>query len=145
MVTSFLQSFSNVVALSVKAIEDWNSVSMGILSGQEGRPTRRAYRIRYKGIQESRAFPSQPIEMRCFIHSGTIRRNGVLRVIVRKDKQDVGPFSRQSDWTEYPRKEYQSADLQTSAHRLVHNWEQPRERWHYRSCGRRLLENGARN
>jgi hypothetical protein len=92
VVAALLQMLRHVVPRAIEAIEHRHAVEMRILPGEQRGATGRADGIGDKRILEPHAFPGEAVNVGCLVHLRTVSRDGVLRVVVGKDEEDVGSW-----------------------------------------------------
>ena len=92
VVASGLQMLGDVVPCPIEAVEDRDSVLVGVLPGQKRRAARGADGIGDKRIQKPSPLSRQSIQMWGSVDLGPIRRDRSLGMVVREDEKDVGPL-----------------------------------------------------
>ena len=91
VVAALLEQPRNRHAGTVEAIEHRHTIEVRVLSRQDGRPARRADRVRGKDVRQQRTFAGDAVEIRRLVDARAIGPNGVRRVVVGHDEDDVGP------------------------------------------------------
>ena len=89
VIAAGLQVLGDVVARAIKAIENRHAVQVGILPGEQRGSARRADGVGDEGIREPRTAHGQPVDVRRGVHLRPVGGDGVLRVIVGEDEEDV--------------------------------------------------------
>ena len=67
-----------------------HAVDMAVFPGEEDGPAGSADGIGDETVLEQGAFPCQPVDVRCFDKCASIAADGLLGMVVRHDKEDVG-------------------------------------------------------
>ena len=75
---------------AVEAVEDGDSVPVGVCAGQHGGPARRADGVRDEGVPEEHSLPGEAVEVRGLVDARAVGGDRVSGVVVRHDEDDVG-------------------------------------------------------
>jgi hypothetical protein len=105
VVASLLQQPRDGRARPVEAVEHRDAVYVRVLTGQDRSAAWRADRVGREDARQHRALTRQPIDIRRLVDTRPIRANGMCRVVVAHDKDDVGPVGarrlcRRAHWPE---------------------------------------------
>ncbi len=84
-----LKVFGDVVAGAVEPVEDRHAVLVRILAGQEGGAAGGADGVGDEGVGEAGSFVGQAVEVWRLVDLGAVGRDGVLRVVVGEEEEDV--------------------------------------------------------
>ena len=91
VVPALLQQPRDCHPRAVEPIEHGHAVQVRVLAGQNRGAARRADRVRGKHVREQRALAGQPIDVRRLVDARPVGADGVRRVVVGHDEDDVGP------------------------------------------------------
>ena len=92
VIAAGLQVLGHVVARAIEAVEHRHAVEVRILPGEQRGAAGRADGIGDKRIREPHAFLGEPVDVRRLVHLRAIGGDGVLRVVVGEDEEDVGSW-----------------------------------------------------
>ena len=92
VVAALLQQLRDRRAAAVEPVENGHAVDVRVLAGEDGGAARRADRVGGEDVFEERALFGNAIEVRRLVDARPIGADGVRRVIVRHDEDDVGPI-----------------------------------------------------
>ena len=89
VVAGSLQVLGDIVSRTIEAVEYGHAVEVRVLTSEQSGAARGADGIDDEGIDEARSALSQSIDIRRLVHLRTVGRDGMLRVVVREDEEDV--------------------------------------------------------
>ena len=92
VVAALLQQLRDRRTAAVEPVENGHAVDVRVLAGEDGGAARRADRVGGEDVFEERALFGNAIEVRRLVDARPIGADGVRRVIVRHDEDDVGPI-----------------------------------------------------
>ena len=78
----------------IEVVEDGDAVLVAVLAGEDGGPAGRADGVHRVTTAEAQALGGEAVHVRCRVDRAAVRADGVGRVVVRHDEQDVRSLGR---------------------------------------------------